>query len=224
MIKVENVEIFNLHGAIRGMRNPLESWDKSDSDYCMPFDDSCDTCDYDDNKNSLCNHYYNVGENDLKLMRTLYNGGPDHSKFLRQIFVCMDITTDSFVWAEIDTYKVFPTRNSCSFQHKGTSRPFKLEFFSYEPVDEENTSVWFCVIRELNRLRDLYLKTNDYRYFRQIRKLLPSGWLIKATYTMNYANVMNMINQRQSHRLEEWHTFCDKLRELPYVKEIRGEI
>ena len=199
MIKVENIETWGFEHAIRGMRNPLNSWDKSDSDL----------------ENDI------VGKADLDLMHRLYVAGQPHRKFLRQIFVSMDITAPTYWLAELDTYRVGMTRNSCSFMHKGLSKPFELSDFSTHGYDKE----YDYIIDKLNDLRDRWLETKDNELFQQIRCLLPSGYNQRSTYTMNYENVVNIIEYRTGHKLDEWNEFVDILWGLPYLKEIAaGEV
>lgn len=218
MIKVENIEVWGFRHAIRGMRNPKNSHSKSDSVYL-----SHQYCDEDKEVEMMqyCDIVPAIGKNDLDLMRRLYAAGTEHRKYLRQIFVSMDITGPVFWLSELDTYKVGTVRNSCSFMHKGVSKPFEIGDFSThmrgEPI------IWVEVIDNLNDLRDEYLKTKDPEIFNQIRCLLPSGYNQRFTYTMNYENVVTMIHQRENHRLPEWRTFTDILKGLPYVKEIMGE-
>lgn len=203
MIKVENIEVFNFEGAIRGCRNPLASWHKSDSHFFA--NEETDKIDY------------LLGKNDLDLMHRLYVAGTEHRKFLRQIFVSMDITGPIYWLSELDTYKVGTVRNSCSFMHKGVAKPFEISDFS---THADDTYRWVGIIADLNELRDEYLKTKDPEIFNQIRCLLPSGYNQRFTYTMNYENVVTMIHQRENHRLPEWRKFTDILKGLPYVKEI----
>lgn len=200
MIKVENIKVYNIARAVYSARNPLNSWSKSDSDLEHDI----------------------LGKNDLDLAHRLYVAGTEHRKYLRQIFVSMDITGPIFWLSELDTYKVGTVRNSCSFMHKGVSKPFGIEDFSTH-MDDDVDVVWWKVIDALNILRDYYLKSKDPEIFNQIRCLLPSGYNQRFTYTMNYENVVTMIHQRENHRLPEWRTFTDILRGLPYVKEIMGE-
>lgn len=224
MIRVEHVEVFNLEGTIRGLRNPMNSWDKSDSGYdcarnekelCVP---PCTVDNYCDRKMSR----FVVGENDLALMKKLYKAGTEHRKYLRQIMVSMDITAPLYWIAEFDTYKVGITRNSCSFMHKGVSNPFKIVDFSTH--DSHDILIWTNIIAKLNSMRDKYLATKDEQIFQQIRCMLPSGYNQQFTVTMNYENVVNIINQRSHHRLEEWREFCEiLLQELPYLKDIMEE-
>ena len=206
MLKVENLRTFNWEGALRGLRNPMNSWAKSDSTF-------------DENGNII-----NVGENDLRLMKTLFKAGTEHRKYLRQIFVSMDITAPLYWISELDTYKVGTVRNSCSFMHKGVSRPFKISDFSTHDilVDETPTNVktWKAIVDALNQLRKEYLHTRDNNIFQQIRCLLPSGYNLRFTITMNYENVFAIIKQRSGHRLDEWNEFVEVLKTLPYVKEL----
>ena len=206
MLKVENLRTFNWEGALRGLRNPMNSWAKSDSTF-------------DENGNII-----NVGENDLRLMKTLFKAGTEHRKYLRQIFVSMDITAPLYWISELDTYKVGTVRNSCSFMHKGVSRPFKISDFSTHDilVDETPTNVktWKAIVDALNQLRKEYLHTRDNNIFQQIRCLLPSGYNLRFTITMNYENVFTIIKQRSGHRLDEWNEFVEVLKTLPYVKEL----
>lgn len=198
MIKVENIQVYNIARAVYSARNALNSWDKSDSDF------QTDT----------------LGKNDLALAKKLYKAGPEHRKYLRQIFVSMDITAAPLYWiAEFDTYKVGITRNSCSFMHKGLSKPFELNDFATH-INEMRSHVWVDVVNELNRLREIYLDTKDPEIFQEIRDLLPSGYLLRFTATMNYENVVNIIQQRTGHRLREWGEFIQVLKDLPYIREI----
>lgn len=243
MITVENVSVWGFEHAIRGMRNPMNSWDKSDSHfhyndciYCVHEHEDC-------GKNhrvmygGVC---FNIGENDLDLMRRLYKAGNEHRKFLRQIFVCMDITAPLYWWKEFDTYKVGTVANSCSTMHKIHAKKFTLDDFSCEhlindildetcvivgEIDElyAPKDVLEFIIRSLNVNRDTYLKTNDKKYWWQMIQLLPSSYNQKRTITMNYENVVNIINQRQYHKLDEWIMFVQDLKALPYIREIRGE-
>lgn len=227
MILIENVEVFNIRGAIRAMRNPLDSWDRSDSIMCEAdfFQDCKSTCEVCPRKNeSFEDDIFCVGKADLDLMHRLYVAGPPHRKYLRQIFLCMDITAPSYLWSEIDTYKVGVTRNSCSFMHRGLSEPFTVNKFSRHFMDEHTATVWSSVVDELNRLRDIFNETKNPYVFQEIRDLLPSGYNIKSTITCSYENIVNMIEWRSDHRLIEWQEFCETmLHELPYLKEIMGK-
>lgn len=206
MLKVENLKTFNWEGALRGMRNPMNSWAKSDSTF-------------DENGN-----FINIGENDLRLMKTLFKAGTEHRKYLRQIFVSMDITAPLYWISELDTYKVGTVRNSCSFMHKGVSKPFEITDFSTHDVLRDGTptdvKTWKAIVDTLNQLREEYLDTKDNNIFQQIRCLLPSGYNLRFTITMNYENVFTIIKQRSGHRLDEWNEFVDVLKTLPYVQEL----
>lgn len=198
MIKVENIEVFNFEGAIRGMRNPLNSWAKSDS------------------------HGNVIGENDLGLMRRLYKAGSEHRKYLRQIFVSMDITAPFYWWKEFDTYKVGTVANSCSTMHRIHSKEFTRGDFSCEHLNEESLATLDYVIYKLNKFREEFNDTKDKDDWWQMIQLLPSSYNQRRTITMNYENVMSMINQRTGHKLDEWNDLVEILLDLPYVKEIRN--
>ena len=210
MIKVENIDVWGFEHAIRGMRNPLNSWDKSDSEF-VPWDISDIT----------------IGKNDLDLMKRLYKAGTEHRKYLRQIFVSMDITAPLYLWGELDTYKIGTTRNSCSKMHKIHSKEIELSDFSFEDyeIDDEGICIKDCfinVVTDCEMLRKKYLATKDKKYWRALIQLLPESYNQKATLTMNYENVMTIITQRTGHKLNEWNDFVKILLDLPYVKEIRG--
>ena len=214
MIKVENIKVYNIARAIYSARNPMNSWAKSDSDLEKDI----------------------IGPNDLDLMRRLYKGGTEHRKYLRQIFVSMDIVAPLYWWKEFDTYKVGTVANSCSTMHKIHSKEFKLDDFSHEHlthcygyeielVDYEEYpnsphEVLEFVIKALNHYRNLYLDTKDKRHWWQMIQLLPSSYNQRRTVTMNYENAVNMIRQRENHKLDEWRDFVKELQQLPYIKQI----
>lgn len=237
MIKLENLNIVGLESAIRGMRNPKNSWLQSDSGYGCDGT-KCIDCTYNNNWCGRTPKYF-IGEKDLDLMNRLAKGGSVHAKYRRMIVVYVDITMPTYVWAEFDTYKVGTVRNSCSFMHKGTSKPFEIVDFSFDEdeiatafemncVDESQTAVYYenyvntinRVIEELNELRGLYLKTKDDRVFQLIRRLLPSGYNLRATVMLNYENLSAMYHDRKNHRLDEWRAFCKWIEELPYSELI----
>lgn len=212
MIKIENVDVSGWEAAIRGMRNPMNSWEKSDSNWVAPRTvNFLPTC-------------YVVGSKDLDLMKRLANAGTDHRKFLRMINVTMDIIAPTYWWAEFDTYKVSTVRNSCSFMHKGTSRPFYISDFSCCAGDIDNTeqvaTTWQIVLTTLNELREKYIETKDKTVFQEIRNLLPSGYMQRSTVQLNYEVLLNMYKSRKNHRLQEWRDFCDWIETLPYFNEI----
>lgn len=214
MIKVENIEVFNFEGALRGMRNPKNSWDKSDTIMSLELR-------HNENHAKV---YADIGSNDLDLMRKLYRGGSEHRKYARQIFVSMDITCNHIFWAEFDTYKVGVTRNSCSKMHKIHDIEFTADDFSHEGIDEvggQTKEHFDNTLTELERLRILFNDTGEKKYWRAMLELLPIGYNLKATITMNYENVFNIIHQRSHHKLDEWKEFVNILtNELPYVREI----
>ena len=198
-MRFENTEVFNFEGAIRGMRNPKNSWDRSEISY--------------DKKGNII-----LCDNDIKLMQTLIKAGSEHRKFMRQIFISTDVIMPAYVAQEFDTYKVGSTRNSCSFQHKGVSKPFELNDFQTSPRDEGYIKL---VLPILNDLRDKYLETKDYEYFLSIRRLLPMGYLYRFTWTGNYENILNMYHQRKNHKLADWNTdFVNWVKTLPYAEEL----
>ena len=215
MIKVENVETWGFEHAIRGMRNPMNSWEKSDSYKTYVEDEeTLETADYE----------FFVGPNDLDLMRRLYtfskNGNHAHRKYLRQIFVSMDITAPLYWWKEFDTYKVGTVANSCSTMHKIAAKRFEQDDFSTEHLTERSVDILFVTISCLNFYRELFLETKDKIYWWQMIQLLPSSYNQRRTVTMNYENVVSMILQRTGHKLDEWNSFVETLKTLPYVKEI----
>lgn len=213
MIKVENIDIWGFEHAIRGMRNPLNSWAKSDS---LAFGTA--TIYADDEIVAEM-----IGPNDLTLMKTLYQAGPEHRKYLRQIFVSMDITAPLYWWKEFDTYKVGTVANSCSTMHTIHRKEFTLDDFSHEHLDATN-SIWLATtVDQLNKNRKRYLETKDKQQWWNMIQLLPSSYNQKRTVTMNYENVATIIRQRSHHKLDEWNNFIDILKELPYVKEIMEE-
>lgn len=219
MIKIENTEVFGWEAAIRGMRNPKNSWELSDSDYvwspCIHFGE--------------CKPHFEVGEKDLKLMKTLAKAGSDHGKFLRMINVTVDLTAPLYWWKEFDTYKVGTVANSCSTMHKIHAKEFTLDDFSHEHlyrVTDNTGIVWDClgllqfIVHHLNAARECYLNTKDKDVWWQMIQILPSSYNQKRTVQLNYAVLKNMYFARRHHKLDEWHTLCDWMLELPYFKEI----
>ena len=222
MIKVENVEVFNLEGALRGMRNPLQSHSKSDSAYGCDVERLCANCEFNPNWCGNTIHYV-VGKNDLELMQKLYKAGTEHRKYLRQIFVSMDIVAPLYWWKEFDTYKVGTVANSCSTMHKIAAKEFELDDFSHEHLFGSSISVLDKVVDELNEWRAFYLESKNKKEWWQLIQLLPSSYNQRRTITMNYENVVTIIKQRTGHRLTEWGDFCAELNKLPYVEEIMQE-
>lgn len=231
MIKVENIDTWGFEHAIRGMRNPLNSWDRSDS---YPAVD-CGKCGrieregicYPKEHDCTPYHCYEIGKNDLTLMRKLFAAGHPHRKYLRQIFVAMDITAPLYWWKEFDTYKVGTTANSCSTMHKLTSKEFELDDFSHEHLIVACINSLKRTIEDLNACREAYLsdgiKDPEWKkeIWWQMIQLLPSNYNQRRTVTMTYENVMNMLDYREGHKLDEWREFCKILKQLPYVEVIR---
>lgn len=203
MIKIENTHVDNIVRAVYSARNAMNSWDKSDSDW---------------NTDSL-------GENDLKLAKSLSKAGSDHGKFLRMITVTVDITAMQPWWAEFDTYKVGTVRNSCSKMHKIHVKPFELSDFTHEgcyKVDYAYGAL-LSVIETCERLRQDFNRTKDKKYWRALIELLPEGYRMRATVQLNYQVLKSMYFARRNHKLDEWHTLCDWIEKLPYSELITGE-
>ena len=215
MIKVENIDTWGFEHAIRGARNPLNSWNKSDSRHANKLDSQT----IQDMREGM----FILGENDLDLMKRLYKTGTEHRKFLRQIFLSMDITAPLYWWKQMDQYRINVTTNSCSTMHKIATKEFELDDFSHEHLYSDELEHLKETITLLNGDRELYLDSKKKDDWWQLIQLLPSSYNQRRTVTMNYENVMSMINQRTGHKLDEWNTFVDILKSLPYVKEIRGE-
>lgn len=249
MVKFENMEVTGWEAAIRGMRNPMNSWEKSDSKICPGY--NCDYCDFWGLDNSICSGNYIegdliIGPNDLSLMKRLRNAGTDHRKFMRMITVYVDITAPLYWWKEFDTYKVGTVANSCSTMHKIHTKEFTTEDFSCEhllgreelPNDEMPSflesnhkevkfyplSILYDVIVTLNFYRNKYLSTKDKKYWWQMIQLLPSSYNQKRTVMLNYEVLANIYKSRQNHKLDEWRDFCKWIKTLPYSELIIGEI
>lgn len=226
MILVENVDTFGWESAIRGMRNPLNSWDKSDS-FTYDEDVSGENCGIRMGNGSSMVVY--IGPNDLKLMKNLARAGSDHAKYLRMINVSMDITAPLYWWKEFDTYKVGTVANSCSTMHKIHDEEFTLDDFSHEHLtyydeDGELCRDWLGdledLIEDLNFARKKFLETNDKKYWWQMIQLLPSSYNQRRTVQMNYQVCWNMYQARQGHKLTEWIDLCKEFERLPYFKEV----
>ena len=216
MIKVENVEIYGWEAAIRGMRNPMNSWDKSDS-----FKQTERM--YGDN-GYIEYTVSGVGPNDLDLMKRLIKAGPDHSKFMRMIGVSLDIVAPLYWWKEFDSYKVGTVANSCSTMHKIHDKEFTLDDFSHEHLlPDEATEFMKHLMDGLNFYRIKYLETKDKIYWWQMIQLLPSSYNQRRTVSLNYAVLANMYHARKAHKLDEWVDFCKWIETLPYSELITGE-
>ena len=230
MLKLEHTDVYGWEAAIRGMRNPMNSWDKSDSNFEYPW--------------------LGVGEADLELMKRLAKGGAVHAKYRRMINVTVDITGPLYWWKEFDTYKVGTVANSCSTMHKIHEKEFTLEDFSHEHlicdwVGDNNEAIWYkdppengpikcqlmftpldalrITIGVLNTNREAYLKTKNKKYWWQMIQLLPSSYNQRRTVMLNYEVLANIYKSRRNHKLDEWHTFCDWIEKLPYSELITGE-
>ena len=202
-MKFENTEVWGFEHAIRGMRNPMESWDKSDSFIKSPH------------------NYYVIGENDFKLAQTLIKAGPEHRKFLRQIFISVDITAPLYWWKEFDTYKVGTVADSCSTMHKLKDTPITMDCFEMGDYCGFFETPWKNLIALLEQCRKEFNETKDKRYWKELIRLLPESWLQKRTVTMSYENVANMYSQRMNHKLTEWSKdFIQWADNLPYFKEL----
>ena len=221
-MKFEKTDVWGFEHAIRGMRNPLESWGKSDSYY---------------GNNEIGLESYVIGEKDLELMQKLIKAGSEHRKFMRQILVSVDITAPLYWWKEADTYKIGTVSNSCSTMHKLASTPITMDCFEMDDFEYVNCSkpkndidsptfsgdMWIKLLDYLERLRQKYNETKDKRYWKELIRLLPESWLQKRTVTMNYENLLNMCSKRQRrfHKLTEWSkSFIDWARSLPYAQEL----
>lgn len=233
MIEVSNIDVWGFEHAVRGMRNPMNSWDKSDSMMCYgeKFSDcksDCEKCPR-ENDEDFDNDIFCVGKNDLDLMRRLYKAGSEHRKYLRQIFVSMDILAPLYWWKEMDQYRINVTTNSCSTMHKIHANGFTLYDFSHDHLDTDSTCMLIDLIWFLNNQRDIYVNgihgelKNDKQFWWNMIQLLPSSYNQKRTVTMNYENVVTIIKQRTGHKLDEWNQFVEILKSLPYVKEIISE-
>ena len=238
MLKIENTEVMGWEHVIRGMRNPMNSWEKSDSKWYsigIPTSNPAAT-------NDKClSQKYCLGDNDLDLMKRLRNAGTDHRKFMRMITVYLDITAPLYWWKEFDTYKVGTVANSCSTMHKIHAKEFTIDDFSHDHLDgvsrdmflqnDKDQPYFFCSFEDmlyiqveaLNKARNLYLETKDKKYWWQMIQLLPTSYNQKRTVMLNYEVLANIYKSRKNHKLDEWHTFCDWLKSLPYSELITGE-
>lgn len=201
MLKLERTSVMNLENAMRGARNPMNSWAKSDSAY-------------DDKGN------YILGENDLALARKLCRAGSDHRKFVRQIFVSTDITAPLYWWKEFDTYKVATVANSTSTMHKIHAKPFELADFSVDKLSDGALAAFRTYMDYMEATRRRFVETKDKRDWYDLIQLLPSSYNQLRTVTMNYETLINIYYARRAHKLDEWHVFCDWIRTLPYADDL----
>lgn len=252
MIKLENTEVMGWEAAIRGMRNPLNSWQKSDSVFSKHLGDNklcwvdifgneLPPCSLpgEVHKDDVTGLLYNIGQNDYDLMKRLHNAGTDHRKFMRMITVYVDITAPLYWWKEFDTYKVGTVANSCSTMHKIADKEFTLEVFSHEHLIDSFGETWdiaagdecrstplnilYTVINALNIYREKYLETKDKKYWWQMIQLLPSSYNRRRTVMLNYEVLANMYKSRKNHKLDEWKDLCAWVTTLPYSELITGE-
>ncbi len=234
MIKLENGRVRGLDAAIRGMRNPMNSWDKSDSTFGVST--------YWDDENQL--EYERdvdyLGENDLQLMKSLVGAGSDHRKFMRFIIVTVDVTAPLYWWKEFDTYKVGTVSNSCSTMHKIHEKEFTIDDFSHEHLANMFEESWpysenvlyVCngigmlknTIEILNRFRTNYIMTKDKKFWWQMIQLLPSSYNQRRTVLVNYEVLFNIYHARKNHKLDEWRQFCEWIESLPYADELISEV
>lgn len=218
MIKIEETEVNGFKAAIRGMRNPFNSHDKSDTLY-IPFSHCDDENDLKIAK--LCGGIAPIiGKNDLELMKKLSKAGTDHSKYLRFITVTADITAPLYWWKEYDTYKVGTVANSTSTMHRIHAKEFTMDNFSHEHLGLLSTELLEMIIQALNNNRDLFLNANDKQYWWQLIQLLPSSYNQKRTVLLSYQVLKNMYHARKNHKLDCWHDFCRWCESLPYFKEV----
>lgn len=220
MIKIENTETYGWQAAVRGMRNPMNSWEQSDS-YFFDFYESAHINLKEELLPCVPDHNEEVylGTKDLNLMKRLVKAGTDHSKFMRMLTVTCDITAPLYWWKEFDTYKVGTVRNSCSTMHKIHAKEFTYDDFSHEHCN----GFIGGIIDTLNAWREQFNNTKDKEYWYAIIQLLPSSYNQKATVQLNYAVLRNMYHSRKNHKLDEWHTLCDWIERLPYSELITGE-
>lgn len=204
MLKIENVEVYGWKAAIRGMRNPLNSWARSDSHYEWGGKD------------------YSIGEDDLDLMKRLADGGSTHAKYRRMITVTLDIIAPLYWWKEFDTYKVGTVANSCSTMHKIHSKSFDLSDFSIDQLHCDIPDCFYDTLEYLNDSREKYLETKDKKYWWRMIQILPTSYNQRRTILLNYEVLTAIYWDRRNHKLDEWHTFCDWIATLPYSEIITG--
>ena len=241
MIKIENVEVMGWEHVIKGMRNPMNSWDKSDSGICKGGDDGigCENCSRYDCEHTY-DHSFQLGKADHELMMKLAAGGPVHAKYRRMIVVYLDITAPLYWWKEFDTYKVGTVANSCSTMHKIAEKEFTLDDFSCENLISNCDEVYildeegYCplspqylfkeyVLTMLNNCRTKYLETKDKKYWWQMIQLLPSSYNQRRTVMLNYEVLAGIYPMRKNHKLDEWREFCQWIEQLPYSEIIIGK-
>ena len=205
MLKIENTEVTGWRAAVRGARNPMNSWNKADSNYYPDRDYSC------------C---VELGPNDLRMLKNLANAGPDHGKYLRMITVTADVTAPLYWWKEADQYKISTVTNSCSTMHKIHAEPITMDDFSHEHLNLVGMNMLKILVDTMEANRRLFLESKDKKFWWQMIQLLPTSYNQRRTYYLNYAVLRNMYHARKNHKLTEWHDFCDWIRTLPYAAEL----
>ena len=241
MIKVTELDVYGHEHAVRGMRNPKNSWSLSDSSWCEDFQnpkehpEDCVGCPayYDEECHGILSEdawdrehaliLYNIGERDMNLARNLYQGGSVHRTYARMIQAWMDIEAPLYWWKEMDRYCVGKSQVSCSTMHKIHAKEFTMDDFSYEHLSESGIKCLECTINELNSAREMYLKTKDKKWWWDMIQSLPSSYNQKRTVNMNYEVIFEIIKWRTGHKLDEWNEFVDILKNLPYVEDIMNE-
>ena len=231
MLKIENYEVMGWEHAIRGMRNPMNSWEQSDSDWdnSIWHDGKCLSIVVQTDPERA----YDLGPNDQKLMMKLRNAGTDHRKYMRMLTVYLDITAPLYWWKEFDTYKVGTVANSCSTMHKIHAKRFTIDDFSHEHLCELSMKNLEDIVEVLNKCRDLYLGFDGFKhevgertqkdYWWQMIQLLPSSYNQKRTVMLNYEVLANIYKSRKNHKLDEWHVLCEWIEKLPYAELITGK-
>lgn len=234
MLKIEKTEVVGWEAAIRGMRNPMNSWEQSDSNYrpilckrcdnCMSYQleqwDDCEQCEVEQQTNA--HNGFMIGPNDHGLMEKLRAAGTDHRKFMRMLIVYLDITAPLYWWKEYDTYKVGTVANSCSTMHKISAKEFTLEDFSHEHLGFQSVRVLKDTIKVMNDFREEFIKNHEKENWWQMIQLLPSSYNQKRTIMLSYEVLANIYKSRRNHKLDEWHTLCDWIESLPYSELITG--
>lgn len=214
MIRIENVETYGWEAAIRGMRNPMNSWEKSDSKYSVVL------CWDDEGTTPMEPCAFLIGDNDLELMQKLVAAGTDHGKFMRMITVTMDVVAPLYWWKEFDTYKVGTVADSCSTMHKIHAKEFTVNDFSHDHLNRKSLYILNGAIQYLNGVREAFLKTKDKDYWWQMIQLLPSSYNQRRTVQANYQVLRSMYHARKNHKLDEWRNFCEWVEGLPYADEL----
>lgn len=223
MIKFERTSVMNMDNAIRGARNPMNSWGKMDSVFCSREQMICCSKDPEEctRNGSFDNNWFCIGPNDMDLLKRLRKAGSDHRKFMRQIFVSVDITAPLYFFKEFDTYKVATVANSTSTMHKIHSKPFTMEDFSTDHMTEQTKEFMEVVVERLEAIRQKYMLRGKHKEdWYDMIQLLPSNYNQLRTVTMNYETLVNMYHARKNHKLDEWHKLCAWIESLPYAKEL----